>query len=214
MIKLAVASRTDPFCVDQTTLAHLRESFAQRGVAVLTEPALKTDWWRKLCEEARGQRLKAAWHLLSERNAGEISQNNMRGHLGPNARGLLASSRTRSLLHAVTTRRLKPSWSASCYTYYDKAGSYMGEHCDKYEACRIAMLVYLEAQWPEGRSPGHGLRLYVFKSDSSQAPLAASVTAHPNRVVILDGASQAHVRPPLAEGESILMLAGCFQVAS
>jgi hypothetical protein len=203
-----------PFHVGRTTARDLRAEFAERGVAVLTEPALETSLWRSLCEEARAQRAGASWHLLSKSNAAEISQDNMRGYLGPSARALLAGRGTQALLRAVTRRRLEPSWSASCYTYYDAPGSYMGEHCDKYDACRIAMLIYLEARWPEGRSSGPGLRLYVFEGDSSRTPLTAQVAAHSNRVVILNGAEQAHIRPPLAAGESLLMLAGCFRAVS
>lgn len=206
--------RLSPFRVDQTTLAHLRASFVHRGVAVLAEPALKPACWRELCDEARQQRSENAWHLLSQKNPTEISQDNMRGYLGPAARKLLSSSSTQSLLYAVTNISLAPSWSASCFTYYDVPGSYMGEHCDKYIECRIAMLIYLEAQWSEERGPGPGIRLYIFEGDSSRTPLAASVTSYPNRIVILDGANQAHVRPPMAEGERLFMLAGCFRLAS
>jgi|ERR1700752_2603508 len=206
--------RLSPFRVDQPKLAQLRTSFVQRGVAVLTEPALEPDCWRELCDEARQQRSKEAWHLFAEKNTREISQDNMRGFLGPAARALLSSSSTQSLLYAVTNISLAPSWSASCFTYYDVPGSYMGEHCDKYNECRIAMLIYLEAQWPEKRGPGPGLGLYIFEGDSSRTPLAASVTSYPNRIVILNGANQAHVRPPMAGGERLFMLAGCFKLAS
>lgn len=205
--------RLTPFRVDQTTLAHLRASFVHRGVAVLTEPALEHGCWRELCREARQQRSENAWHLLSRKNPTEISQDNMRGFLGPTARELLSSTSTQSLLNAVTNMSLSASWSASCFTYYDVPGSYMGEHCDKYNECRIAMLIYLEAQWTEERGPGPGNRLYIFEGDSSRTPLAASVTSYPNRIVILNGANQAHVRPPMAEGERLFMLAGCFKLA-
>ena len=209
-----IEDRLSPFCVVQTTLAHLRVSFVQRGVAVITEPALERACWRELCEEARQQRSENAWHLLSQQNPTEISQDNMRGYLGPAARTLLSSSSTQSLLYAVTNISLAPSWSASCFTYYDLPGSYMGEHCDKYNECHIAMLIYLEAQWPEKCGPGPGIRLYIFEGDSSRTPLAATVTSYPNRIVILNGANQAHVRPPMADGERLIMLAGCFKLAS
>src|ERR1044072_1605330 len=117
--------RLSPFCVDKTTLADLRANFVRREVAVLTEPALNPACWRELCEEARQQRSEAAWHLLSNQNPSEISQDNMRGFLGPAARALLSSSSTQSLLYAVTNLSLAPSWSASCFTYYDVPGSYM-----------------------------------------------------------------------------------------
>jgi hypothetical protein len=209
-----IEDRLSPFCVDQMTLSHLRASFVHRGVAVLTEPALEPACWRELCREARQQRSEDAWHLFAQKNPNEISQDNMRGYLGPTARELLSSSSTQSLLYAVTNISLAPSWSASCFTYYDVPGSYMGEHCDKYNECRIAMLIYLEAQWCEKRGPGPGVRLYIFEGDSSRTPLAASVTSYPNRIVILNGANQAHVRPPMAEGERLFMLSGCFRLAS
>lgn len=203
----------EPFLVSATTRIRLRREFRERGVAVIGEPAMQTTTWLALVEEACVQRGQGAWHLESSYNLGEISQDNRRGYLGPCARGLLEDPRTCALLHAVTGRRLMPSWSASCYTYYDVPGSYMGEHCDKFEACRIALLIYLEAHWPAGSHPGPGLGLHIFLGDSSASPLVARVTAHSNRVVILNGAEQAHVRPPLAFGESLLMLAGCYQLA-
>jgi len=201
-----------PFSIDAGIVTRLREDFRQRGVAVLLEPALDAHLWRDLCHEAQVQRGQGAWRLLSQNNVFEINQNNMRGHLGPFARGLLHGSSTLSLLRSVTKRNLEPSWSASCYTYYDEPGSYMGEHCDKFDACRVAFLFYLQSCWPVGASPGPGLGLHVFEGDTSRSALLARVTARPNRALILNGAKQAHLRPPLAPGESLIMLAGCFRL--
>jgi hypothetical protein len=204
----------DIFPADRRTRHRLRAEFRERGVAVLTEPAIETALWLELREEAHIQRGRDSWRLQSLYNAGEISQDNMRGYLGPRSRAFLSDSQTCGLLYEVTGRQLRPGWSASCYTYYDAPGFYMGEHCDKVNACRIAMLVYLDARWPAGRNPGPGLGLHVFEGDSSASPLVARITAHDNRVVILNGAAQAHFRPPLGMGESLVMLAGCYEMAA
>lgn len=191
--------------------AGLREQFERTGASVLLEPALEPGIWRLLCAEAARERTASAWHLYSNTAPREIRQDNMRGYLGPCARAVLSSGDTLALLEEVTKHRLEPAWSASCYTYYDKPGSYMGEHCDKFDACRIAFLFYLESKWPEVKAPGPGLQLHVFRGDNS-AELLLRVTARSNRAVILNGAEQAHLRPPLAAGESLIMLAGCFRL--
>ncbi|MBM3740627.1 MAG: hypothetical protein FJW39_33175 [Acidobacteria bacterium] len=188
------------------------QQFAARGVAVI-DAALPTPLWEALRAEAGAERQAKAWSLKSSGNPGEINQENLRGHLGPVARAYLSSADTAGLLLGVTGRPLEPSWSASCYTYYDIPGSYMGEHCDKFDACRIALLTYLDVRRPEGQPPGPGLQLHVFRGDNSGTELVARITARSNRVVILNGGEQAHFRPPLGQGESVVMLAGCFRVA-
>lgn len=120
---------------------------------------------------------------------------------------------TLGLLEDVTHLRLEPAWSTSCYTYYDKPGSYMGEHCDKFDACRIAFLFYLDAAWPQAQAPGPGLQLLVFRGDNSRTELLLRITARSNRAIIPSGAEQAHYRPLLAPGESLILLAGCFRLA-
>jgi hypothetical protein len=193
-------------------VGELRREFQKTGTAVLREPALDPLVWRQLCAEASTQRSASAWHLYSKTAPGEIQQDNLRGHLGVRARSLLSAAETFDLLAEVTGQQLEPAWSASCYTYYDLPGSYMGEHCDKFNDCRIAFLFYLEAKWPADRGPGSGLQLHVFKGDNSGTELVRRVTARSNRAVIVNGAEQAHFRPPLAPGESLMMLAGCFRL--
>lgn len=196
------------------TVPALREQFQDTGVAVIHEPAVGLSTWETLCAEARRQRSESAWHLYSKTAPGEIQQDNMRGYLGQAARGLLSSEGIRQFLLDVTGRHLEPAWSASCYTYYDKPGAHMGEHCDKFDECRIALLLYLESHWPQGLEPSPGLQLHVFRGDNSGTELLMRITARSNRAVILNGAEQAHLRPGLAPGESLIMLAGCFRLAS
>jgi len=200
--------------VDAAGEAVLRDEFNHRGAAVVPGPALEKRLWQALCTEAALERTRGAWRLEATQVIGEISQENVRGHLGPLGRGLLASDYTRRLLKQVTGLELEPSWSASCYTYYDEPGAYLGEHCDKYDACRVAMLTYLLADWPAHLLPGPGLQLEVFAADSSRSPLVARITSRSNRVVILNGSRQAHRRAALAPGESLTLLAGCFRLAT
>lgn len=188
----------------------LSSAFSISGAAVLGPPALNLAWYKALVEEARTQSTNASWHLTGERCSGEIAQSNRRGFLGPVARGFVAALETTGLLRAVTGRNLVPSWSASCFTYYDNSGHFLGEHCDKPEACRVALLVYLDARWDRGEVPSAGLMLHVFAGDSSDTPLSLRITSLPNRIVILNGAQNAHLRPKLGPGESLTMLAACY----
>jgi hypothetical protein len=202
----------EPFNITATEMALLQQEFQDRGVAVLREPALKPSVWQALLQEAMTQRGVRAWRLASAGRTGEIDQDNMRGYLDSTARELLASRAVQNFLLKVTGEKLEVSWSASCYTYYDEPGSYMGEHCDKADVCKTALLLYLDARWPDGGYPGPGLQLTVFRGDNSSTPLVARVTARSNRLVILNGGAQAHLRPPLGSGESLIMLAGCFKL--
>lgn len=200
-----------PFRLDDDELRALRVSFAERGVAVLGPDALHQPSWRELRVEAERQRQAASWSLIATNQSGEIRQNSLRGHLGPVARMFLSGHAVQHLLQIVTRRRLTPGWSASCYTYYTGPGQHMGEHCDKFDACRIAMLVYLDVFHSPGQPPSAGTQLHVFRGNNSATGLVMRISARPNRLVILNGAEQAHLRPPLAEGEDVVLLAGCFR---
>jgi len=198
---------------DPSLRARHRIEFEERGAAVLGPPALDLNTHAKLLEEACVQREIASWSLISERCPGEISQDNIRAHLGSQARNFLSSVSVINYLEYVTGYRLTPSWSASCYTYYDGPGHHMGEHCDKREACRIGLLTYLQTTWMSGTQPTAGLQLHVFRGDSTASELVVRITGLSNRIVILNGADQAHLRPALIAGERMTMLAGCYRLA-
>lgn len=189
----------------------LHHQFSDTGLAVLGPQALSGGLWGRLYAEAAQQLASSSWSLTGSPERGEIDQDNRRAHLGPAAREYLTSPAVRQLMLATTGERLDPSWSATCYTYYQGPGQRMGEHCDKPDACAYALLTWLWASWPEGQIPGPGLQLMVFRGDRSDTGLAARVTTHSNRIAVLNGACQAHARPALAEGESLTMLAGCFR---
>jgi hypothetical protein len=199
--------------IDPPSLARLRAEFYGRGAAVLGPPALQGDIHARLLNEALTQRKNASWSLIAKGCPGEISQHNLRAYLGPHARSFLASPEVLENLRQVTGHRLIPSWSASCYTYFDGPGQHMGEHCDKEEACRIALLIYLQTVWPQGMQPSPGLQLHVFRGDNAASGLVLRITALSNRIVFLNGAEQAHLRPALAPGEHMTLLAGCYQLA-
>ncbi|SCY30843.1 hypothetical protein [Nitrosospira sp. Nsp13] len=200
--------------IDPSSLARLRMEFLDRGAAVLGPPALVHDTHANLLNEALAQRQDASWSLIAKQCPGEISQHNLRAHLGRHARSFLSSASMLACLEHVTGQRLAPSWSASCYTYYDGPGQHMGEHCDKKEACRIALLVYLQTAWMPGVQPSAGLQLHVFRGDNAASGLLLRITGLSNRIVILNGAEQAHLRPALAAGEHMTMLAGCYRSAT
>jgi hypothetical protein len=196
------------------TLERLQTEFTQRGAAVWGPAALDTKLHSRLLDEALTQRQNASWSLVAEQCHGEITQRNLRGHLGPEARRLLSSATILSYLKQITGYDLSPSWGASCYTYYEGPGQHMGEHCDKWDACRFGMLVYLQSVWLTAEQPSRGLQLHVFRGDNAASGLLLRITAHSNRIVFLNGSAQAHLRPALAVGEQLTMLAGCYQLAT
>jgi hypothetical protein len=55
------------------------------------------------------------------------------------------------------------------------------------------------------------VQLHVLEEDESALRLL--VTALPNRLVLLHGSRLTHFRPPLAQGESVALLAGCYALA-
>ena len=88
----------------------------------------------------------------------------------------------------------------------------MGEHCDKADACKYNLLTYLQALCPAGAAPSAGMQLLIFRGDNSNTGLALRLTARTNRIAAIFGSRHAHLRPPLADGETLTMLAGCYRV--
>jgi len=197
--------------LDTRGLTPLKAQYRATGTATLGPPALTMAWHAALVAEATQQLQVDGWVLSGTRERGEIEQHNRRARLGAVARAYLSSKAVTGLLRAVTGEALSPAWSASCYTRYDGPCEHMGEHCDKPQACAFALLSYLEAFVPAGAQPSQGLQLFVFRGDSSATPLAVRISARSNRVVVLNGAEQAHLRPPLDSGQFVMLLAGCFQ---
>lgn len=196
----------DPLLVDADHVAELRADFASRGVAVVGPPALRSDVHAALASEAEVQRTHAAWDLIGDGDNDTLPQDNVRAHLGPVARELVASGAARALLQRVTGRVVVPGWSATCLTFYDAPGSYLGRHTDKPRACGLAFLLYLSASWSEAGA-GPGVQLHV---EAEQGLLR--VTCHPNRLIVLDGTRLPHYRPPTRDDEQIALLAGCYEV--
>lgn len=201
----------EPLLVSGAQVAALSQKFADEGAVVIGPPALEPAVHAALAAEARTQRRVAAWDLSSNwGEPGEVPQDTVRAHLGPYAREFVAAGATRALLQAVTGHVVIPGWSATCLTFYDRAGMHLGPHRDKEDACQYALLVYLESGWPVGSEPSAGLQLHI--RDADDEGVALRVTAHANRVIVLHGARLTHFRPPLADGESMTMLNGCYAV--
>jgi hypothetical protein len=198
----------EPYLLTAADVHRAASIFARRGVVVLGPPALEGDLFEALVAESREQRSSAAWDLRGDGD-GSIAQDTARAHLGPLGRELCAAGATRALIQAVTGDAVVPGWSATCLTYYDRPGQYLGAHRDKHDACYHAFLVYLEAAWPPDSPPGSGLALHVCEPGSDHAVMLR-VQSVPNRIVLLHGSELMHFRPPLADGESVGLLAGCF----
>lgn len=198
----------EPFLLDAEQAAEAADSYRTGGVVVLTEPALHPDVFDAISAECSEQRATANWNLTGDGNNGAVDQDTVRAHLGPLARTFMAAGATRALLRQITGEQLIPGWSATCLTYYDRPGQRLGRHRDKADACRHALLVYVHSKWPEGHPPGPGLKLHIL--DPETANLRLTVTAVPNRIVLLHGSKLEHFRPALSEGEEIGLIAGCY----
>lgn len=196
-----------PFLMEAVDVERAAALYAARRHVVLGPAALAPTFFADLLDESLTQRTVACWPL--NRDAGVLStgEDTTRAHLGPLVRTLLASGAARALLQAICGHPVLPSWSASCLTFYDAPGQYLGTHVDKDPECRVALLIYLAARWP-GTVAGPGCQLHVLAEDERR--LVRVVTAWPNRVVVLCGSQLPHYRPPLAEGEAVALVAACY----
>jgi len=202
-----------PFLASLDGVRKGRAQFATFGFAVFGPPALSSDTLRDLRADAARQRQRAAWPLNYGDGRSRVPEATLRGHFGPAARTFFGSSSVFHLMHAVTDEVVEPSWSASCYTWYDTPGAWLGRHCDKPDACMLTMLVGLESTWPSGKKdPPPGNQLWIYGSFEAAAP-AFRVTTLVNRVVILDGKRWPHERQPVQEGQQVSVLCGCFRAA-
>lgn len=200
----------EPLLTGPDTVVALRRDFAHQGFAVFGPEAIDPDLHERLVIESKLQRGVSAWDLVGDGSAGSMSQDNTRAQLGPLARFLIASSAMRGFLWAVTGHPVIPGWSATCLTFYDQVGQYLGHHRDKVDACHVAVLFYLEAVWP-GQHAGPGMQLHIERFDEDPTPYR--ITARPNRIVVLHGSRLTHYRPPLASGEAVTLIAGCYALA-
>lgn len=203
------ASAFSPFLVAHADVERLHADFATVGAAVLGPLAVEEQLLAGIAREAQEQRRSSAWRLPSAGHESVANQVTVRAQLGPLTRQLMAAGATRSLIQAVTGRLVLPDWGTSCFTYYDEPGSWLGFHCDNPISCTVAFLFYIEAAWP-GTEPGEGLQLHVC-SRSTPEDVILRVTGHPGRLILLNGAEQAHGRPPLDDGESLVLLSGCYR---
>jgi hypothetical protein len=192
-------------------LKHARERFAARGVVVVGPPAISATLFDALAAETRRQRATSAWDLVGTARADRVDQVTVRAELGPLARALVAADSTATTLRGITGVRLRPSWTATCMTYYEQPGQFLGEHTDKQRDCQFAMLVYVHVSH-SSVGTSHGTGLHVRLANPPGGTLV--VTAAANRVVLLHGSRLAHWRSPLAPGESVSLLAGCFAISA
>lgn len=199
----------EPYLLSGNQVGQSREVFRRRGAVVLGPAALHPTIFEGLVQESKDQRRHHAWELSGDGSAG-VSQDTVRAHLGPLARELCAAGSTRALIQAVTGHQVMPGWSASCLTYYDQPGQFLGAHRDKVDACFFAFLVYLEVEWPPDREPGPGLSLHICGPREDDV-VQLTVLSRPNRIVLMQGSALTHFRPALFEGERVGLLAGCFE---
>jgi hypothetical protein len=199
-----------PYTFSEDALTIAREQFDRFGFAVLGPDALEPSFFGELRSEAAQQRVRSCWPLRTGDGRSRVSEDNLRGHFGPLARSLMASESTASLMQAVTGEPILPSWSASCYTWYDQPGAWLGRHCDKKDACYLTMIVGIVSLWPAGTPPPPGNQLWIYCSFKDKQPLYR-LTTIPNRITIVNGKKWPHERPKLGVGQDVCVLCGCFR---
>jgi len=201
-----------PFVIDDAGLAQGRDQFSRFGFAVLGPAALTNEVIQQLRAEAVKQRHGGAWPLRYGDGRSKVPEANMRGHFGPAAQGFLRRDSVPRLMRTITGHAVSPSWSASCYTWYDVPGAWLGRHCDKRDACFLTMLVGLESEWPTVSGPPAGNQLWIYDSFEARRP-TFRVTTLVNRITILDGKRWPHERQPVQEGQYVSVLCACFLAA-
>jgi hypothetical protein len=209
----AVRNALSPFVIPEQRLQYGRQQFSRFGLAVFGPAALSHETLRQLRAEAVTQRHSASWPLRTGDGRSRVPQGNLRGHFGPAARRFLMHESVPRLMEQVTGLAVATSWSASCYTWYDVPGAWLGRHCDQQEACFLTMLVGLESEWPSGMEPPPGNQLWVYDSFDRRPP-QYRVTTLVNRIVILDGKRWPHERPPVQSGQRVSVLCACFMAAA
>jgi hypothetical protein len=193
---------------DGEQLVRLRSTVEMYGFACL-DHALDQDLLEKLQAEA-ASKLEIAIAASSD---GETPYRARIGTLGEVARGLLESPETTDLLHAVFGESLTLTDDASCFTYY-RDGDFLSLHCDRAVACRVTMIVYLDAASPDRNAPNTGLALKIYGASkpSGEAPRMVIPTIV-GSLVIGRGSETWHERPPLQRGEHVMALTACFSAA-
>ncbi len=208
----ASAANLAPFVIDEAGLEQGQDQFSRFGFAVLGPAALTNEAIQQLRAEAAKQRNAASWPLRYGDARSQVPEANVRGHFGPSARGFLSGDSVLRLMQTITGQAVSPSWSASCYTWYDIPGAWLGRHLDKQDACFLTMLVGLESHWPADSTPPPGNQLWIYDSFLASRPLFR-ITTLVNRITILDGKRWPHERRPVQEGQHASVLCACFRAA-
>ena len=198
-----------PFQIDSAQVERGRREFQEYGF-VTFEATFSPDFYGALLLEARKQRVRACWEDRLVDRSGTVLKNSIRGLLDRCAGLLMMAPGTLALMEQITGESLVPSWDASCYTYYERAGALLSRHVDKPDSCRATILVGLESVWPPQDEVPPGNHVRLFTGDESSARVVDIATL-PNRVLILNGKSVPHERPVLGKGQRVTILSGCFR---
>jgi len=205
--------RYSPYMVDSATVGKLRASFREQGVAVLGPPAITAAAHGDLVAESLAQRKLQTWRVTETgEDPWTLPQDLVRVHLGDSARELIDSHSTATLLKAITDWSTEPAWNSSCFTFYDRPGTFIGRHTDRLDLCQLGILLYLEVQWQESQ-PGPGLQLNI-DGDGNVPWTKLQIDSRANRIVVFHGARFVHHRPPMGVGESLSLLNCCFRATA
>jgi Tfp pilus assembly protein PilF len=181
----------------------LRDAIAAAGFAPLGPPALADALFEALRAEAAAQR-SSGW---GKPLGAAVDHDAWRANLGPKGFAYATAPETLALIGSAVGEPVSFSGEASCYTYYETAGSFLGRHCDRLESCAYTLILYLEAEVPPAQAPSAGMTLLVHGEPPT------SIATLPNRLVLGRGAQVWHERPPLASGERVVALTACYTVA-
>lgn len=137
-----------------------------------------------------------------------------RSSLGPTGSAFFAADAMQAALTEAAGDGLTWNVTRSCYLTYEQSGDHMALHTDARD-CMVAVLYYLQVDAAGAPPP----RLITYPSYTGGWPLPASrealgpavpINLRTGRTVILEGSKVPHERPPLADGQRVIVAAGCY----
>jgi hypothetical protein len=148
---------------------------------------------------------------LAEDSTGTLRYRAHLTSLGPHALRFLKDAALGDLLTRHFGGTYALSEEISCLTRYD-AASHLGAHLDTpKDRCAVTVLVYLEADGPDPQvgPTGRVLHVYDETADSIAEP-RLTIPTSAGSIVLGRGSQIWHERPPLAPGEIVVAITGCY----
>jgi hypothetical protein len=193
--------------VDRSTAKRAAAIFRARACVAIGPPVLHAELFAIIRAETSARRA-SAWQCAHAPGNVSPPQRNHRGELGRTTAALLQHEQMARLIRAVTGCKTVLSTEASCTTFYDAAGDFLGNHRDRPDACEVTALLYTVAE----SSPDDDAGLYLHANIPGIPHQPLFIRARENRMIILRGSAVTHGRPPISRGTRLQLVAACFSI--